>query len=281
MSGYLNLTCSASESLEDELPEILATFSVLGCHVDPGVEAGRVLFHVFFESDHHYEALSLAQVLEKRGASDVRLEEAPQEDWLAEYRKGLQPLEIGNLWWLDPHPETPTPAPQGRVRITIEPRMAFGTGSHETTQLIMLELEGRRLDGASVLDVGTGSGILGLASIARGASWVAGHDNDPQAIFVAREIARQQDLELTPSYLVSTAACFASKTFDLVLCNMISEHFLPMLPDLSRVMKDHGEIVLSGILNTQKASIVSELRKVGLEVSREDSLNEWVCLVAS
>jgi len=281
MSGYLNLTCSAAMSLEDELPDILAPFSVLGCQVDPVASDGTVVLHVFFESSQNDEAVSLGRVLEKYGATDVRLEEVPQEDWLAEYRRGLQPLKIGDLWWLDPHPDSPTKAPPGRVRLTIEPRMAFGTGSHETTQLIMLELERRRLDGAYVLDVGTGSGILGLASIARGASWVVGHDNDPQAIFVAREIARQQDLSSTPSYLVSTAACFAPKSFDLVVCNMISEHFLPMLPDMRRVMRDDGEIIMSGILATQKASIITELRKVGLNVLREGLLNEWVSLVAS
>jgi len=281
MTGYLNLKCSLPESLEVELPEILSASLILGCQVDPGVEGRTLVLQVFFESDHRDDAIALGRVLETHGATGIVLEEAPQEDWLAEYRQGLHPIEIGHLWWLDPHPEAPTPAPPGRIRLTIEPRMAFGTGSHETTQLILLELERRQLDGVRVLDIGTGSGILGLASIARGASWVIGHDNDPQAIFVAREIARQQDLSSTPSYLVSTAACFAEKSFDLVLCNMISEHFLPMLPDMIRIMKDDGEIVLSGILETQKASIVDELQKAGLEVSRVGSLNEWVSITAS
>jgi ribosomal protein L11 methyltransferase len=123
--------------------------------------------------------------------------------------------------------------------------------------------------------VGSGSGILCLAALARGASWTVGVEIDAQAVWVARQIAEQQEHPCRPDYVIGEVASIGASRFDLILCNMIVEHFRPFLPTLGGHMERGGQLVLSGMLNSQVASVRREAETFGFIVQRERRLEDW------
>ncbi len=281
-AGYLTLGCLAAPWVEDALAEELMPFSVLGAEIVE-FSAHLIRIKIYLASDQTAVARELEGVLAGLGCHDIELSTLAEEDWLLAYRTHVKPFAVGRRWWLDPHPGDPTPAPDRRWRLAIEPRMAFGTGSHESTQLVLLELEELEpaaLKGRRVLDVGTGSGILALAAELLGAHQVVGLDVDPQAVWVARQIVRDQEWPAAPRLVVGPLACLGEVTFDLVLCNMIPENFLPLLDDLARVLGATGQLMLSGLLSGQGEAVGAELRRVGLQVVGERISNEWLGLRA-
>jgi ribosomal protein L11 methyltransferase len=158
--------------------------------------------------------------------------------------------------------------------------MAFGSGSHESTSLILSALETADLKGRSVLDVGTGSGILALAAELSGARRVIGVDIDAVAIHIARQIGDLQEWRPGVHYVVGSVGCAAGGVFDLVLCNMISAHFVPLLDALATALAPHGTLVLSGLLVEESGDVVAELQERGLVAGPAAVLNEWACLSA-
>ena len=137
---YISIRCLIPSDLEDELPELLAPWKVLGTEIGEDSERG-VLVSVFLRGDDAVGAEGVRRVLVDHGAQGVEQQSLEADDWLASYREQVRPFEVGGCWWIDPHPERPTAAPAGRRRVVIEPRMAFGTGTHESTRAILMALE--------------------------------------------------------------------------------------------------------------------------------------------
>ncbi len=278
MTEFLLVTCEFPPSLEGKLTEAMASWPVLGCQVeDVGPDALLVTVYV---APANADALAgIARQLAALGAREVATGSLPDADWLAEYRRQVTPRAVGRRFWIDPHPAEPTPPPGDRLHLLVEPRQAFGTGSHESTALVLTCLEQIDLQGRSVLDVGTGSSILALAAAALGASWVAGFDIDLEAVFVARQTVRAQ---LTP-YSVAlfagpVAALGAAARFDVVLANLLPAQLEPILPDLRALLADGGELVVSGLLAGQKAAMAADLQHLGLEAVAALAMGEWVAL---
>ncbi len=277
-ADYLMVRARVASALEDQLPELLDGLDVLGVEVGTADADGRVAVAICLTGGDEAGAARVGDLLAGRGALEVGCAPQAAEDWMAAYRRVVHPLAIGRTWWVDPHPANPTPAPAGRTRLVVEPRMAFGTGSHESTQLILTVIEDQPCAGRRVLDVGTGSGILSLACLARGAAWAVGVDNDAQSVWVARETALVQDRPWRPRFVVGSSGCIAAAGFDLVLCNMIVERFSPLLADLAAALAPGGALLLSGLLGEQRDEVVAALARVGLRPVAERRLAEWACL---
>ena len=188
------------------------------------------------------------------------------------------PSRWGSTWWVDPHPEEPSPAPEGRERLVLEPRSAFGSGSHESTQLILLALEERHLGGKRVLDVGTGSGVLSIAAVRRGADLAVGFDVDPLAVAVARDTLRVQESPAAVRLFLGEIGAVGEGRFDLVLANIVSGVLLPILPEIRRVLAPGGEAVLAGLLLSERAHAEREAAVAGFEISARGVLGEWLSL---
>ena len=158
--------------------------------------------------------------------------------------------------------------------------MAFGTGSHESTQAILLALEDVEVTDRRVLDVGTGSGILALAVESLGAAPVVGLDIDETAIWVARETARQQEWPSRAKYVVGPVECIGGVEFDIVMCNMISTVFLPLVGELRRLLAPAGIAIFSGLLGSEVDSVSGELEDAGFAIRSHGIHGEWASLVA-
>ncbi len=280
MDTYVSLCCSLPESMEEALPWLVGRWPVLGTQIcEAG--AGRVTATIFLHPDHEDAVDPLGVALGELGAEDLRVEPVAAEDWLAGYRLGVRPFSVGDGWWIDPHPDRPTAAPQGRLRLAVEPRMAFGSGSHESTRLVLLALEGLEVAGAGVLDIGAGSGILALAAEKLGASLVVALDIDPGTVWVARQIAGQQEEPSRVQFVLGPVACICGPGFDLVLCNMIASHFVPLLGDLRRLIGAGGLAVISGLLVSEREAVTETLAANGLQVRGDATLGEWASLTVA
>ncbi len=271
----LRLRFEIGSDREDGLAEILNRHSTLGASLVTRAD-GRLGVDVFFGSDDGRLIPDLVRALVEIGVERTEVGTQEAEDWLASYRETIRPFVVGKGWWIDPHPGTPTPAPEGYRRLVIEPRMAFGTGSHQSTALVLMELESRPPEGLTILDVGTGSGVLALAAQRLGAAWVVGFDLDLEAVMVARQIRRDQDFSCDPAYFAGPWSAIGPAAFDLIVCNMISEHFLPMSRSFRQMLTAEGSVVFSGILESEAAEVSMALEHQGYRTLSVRTLDEWV-----
>ncbi len=280
MTTYLCLRCNFSKGLEEDLPDIAVSWPVLGVEIDDS--EGDVVRAAIYGESAEADALSrIADVLTDHGATEIRIETFGEQDWLRGYRDAVQPFAVGDRWWIDPHPDDPSQAPGHRRRLVIEPRTAFGSGSHESTMMVLSALEEIEVVGADVLDVGTGSGILALATESLGARRVVALDIDDNAIWVARQISTQQEWTPLVQYILGPVTCIGVAQFQVILCNMISSNFRPLLADMSRVLAANGLIILAGLLAAEIDAVTRALLSVGLESKSRRVLGEWASLSAT
>jgi ribosomal protein L11 methyltransferase len=279
MTGCVELSCELPVEAEELLPEILGQLSVLGAHIGDAV-GDVVALRVFIDGDRAGEQARLRAALAVMGARRIEVRVVESQDWLAGYRESARPFATGRSWWIDPRPDQPTAAPIGRRRLAIEPRTAFGSGTHESTRLVLAALEALSLRGRSVLDIGTGSGILAIAADRLGARPVVAFDVDREAIWVARRTAIEQDWLAHPLLFAGPIAAVGRHRFDVVLCNMVTEHFRPLMPDIRRVLAPAGFAVLSGMLETELADVCAILHGAGFEVRDQRRSGEWLSLTA-
>lgn len=279
MSAYLSIRCSIPSILEDELPTVLFEIPVLGTEID-AQNGDRAEVTVFLPDTEIDRVAELKSLITAAGGEVIEIAIVEDEDWMANYRALVQPFGVGTMWWVDPHPDTPTAAPPGRMRLVMPPRMAFGSGSHESTRLLLTALETTDLNGRKVLDVGTGSGILALASDLRGAVRVLAVDIDPVAVYTACQIRDLQEWRSRVHFVTGSAECAAGGLFDLILCNMISAQFVPLLDAMISKLALGGTLMLSGLLVGEFDSLSDELNRRGLKASPMVSLGDWASLSA-
>jgi len=277
VSDYLTVTCRLPADAEERLAQALEAWPVLGCQVE---DAGsQVDVTVYLDAGEARAVGRVTEGLRALGGEDVAAASFAGEDWLARYRLHVTPIPVGTKFWFDPHPAAPTPPPDGRIHLFVEPRQAFGTGSHESTQLVLVFLERMELVGATVLDVGTGSGILCLAATSLGAASAVGFDIDLDAVFVARQTAAAQVSALPVRFFAGSAPALRSRPyFDVVLANLLPSQLEPLLPQVRRAMREGGTLVVSGLMADQRTAVEAELGRFALQVDEAIQAGEWVAL---
>lgn len=206
---------------------------------------------------------------------DLKVSEIADRDWLAEWKKDWQPVEVGRFIIAPPWSEIADAA--GRIVIRIEPGMAFGTGTHETTRLCLKAIE-KYFRGGSFLDAGTGTGILAMAAAnlfpdAR----VEACDTDAEAIEIAKENARLNGVAEQIAFRVGTVG-EQTLSADLVCANLTAPVIVDLLPSL--LGATCGRLVLSGILDSQVELVQSRLSELGVTALEIDQDGEWIAFVA-
>lgn len=211
---------------------------------------------------------------------EVKLEVFNEEnkDWLAEWKKGFKPFLFSTPFWVVPAwCEPPPEAPKDpKYIIFVEPGMAFGTGTHETTRLaaslIIAELS--KKPAGSLIDVGTGTGILALIAHREGVKRVIGIDNDPEACRTGREnLERNHESEIE---IPDAGIEDIKESFDIVVANIIDGVLTLLSQDLNRVLKPGGRMILSGVLMDRESEFYENFTlKTGLKLIKKISEGEW------
>jgi len=280
-TAYLELDCTLPSASEEWLLECLDGLVVLGSSLDT-LPDGRLLARIYVDPTQHRDIAELVRRLRELGGEVSGPVERPEEDWIAAYREHAVPFGVGRSWWIDPHPDRPTAAPTGRTRLVLEPRRAFGSGTHESTRLALTALEHRPPEGRSVLDVGTGSGVLALAAERLGAREIVALDIDPMCVWIARETARQQEWEVRGVRLLAGTldALAPGARFDVVVCNMVGDRMSPLLGLLADHLAPDGWAVLSGLLAVERAPLGERLSRCRLVAGDEFALGDWIAFEA-
>jgi ribosomal protein L11 methyltransferase len=201
-------------------------------------------------------------------------EREPERDWLADWKAGLNPITVGGITivptWLADDEEL-----SKAETVVLDPGMAFGTGHHATTRLCLRAMQRIGVEQRSVLDVGTGSGILAIAAAKLGAQTVTAIDTDPEAVAVARENAEVNGVAIEV-LTGSLDAVAASRSFAIVVANIVTPEILHLAAELLAVTAEH--LIVSGISAGRSADVRRALTDLGAQVVDDLREDEWAAI---
>lgn len=223
------------------------------------------------------------QLLKSRGLTDEELgswefvlSDKPNEDWSKKWKEKWSVTKVSDRITVVPDWIEYIPQRENEVVIKLEPGCAFGTGTHQTTQLCMKMTEKYMLKGVRVADIGMGSGILAICAKKLGASYAYGCDNDETVIDVAEENALKNNADC--KFELNTADKITEK-FDFVLANILHNVLAEIMDDLRAILNDGAIMVLSGILDEKKQVVLDAIKKYNLELLEEAHQDQWVGLI--
>lgn len=241
----------------------------------------EVTVHLYIAPDENFaEIAELMQDRLTRAEVPYTLscEGVKQEDWENGWKRYYHAMEIGRRLAIVPSWETCTTS---RAVITLDPGMAFGTGTHETTALCLETLDEHVRGGERVLDIGTGSGILAIAALKLGAAGAEGVDIDPMCVRTAGENAQRNGVQQNFKVLVGDLSNQASGQYDIICANIVANAIKALVPDVPALLKPDGIFMASGIIDTRKDEVVEAVQAAGLAVQQIKEKNGWVCLVCT
>ena len=239
----------------------------------------EVTVHLYIAPDENFaeiaelmrDRLARAEVPYQMETLGVR-----QEDWESGWKQYYHAMDIGRRLAVVPSWER---YDTDRTVITLDPGMAFGTGTHETTALCLETLDAVIQGGERVLDIGTGSGILAIAALKLGAAAAEGVDIDPMCVRTAGENAARNGVSDRLQVLIGDLSDKASGTYDVICANIVANAIKALAPEVPALLREHGTFVASGIIDTRRDEVIEALRAAGLDVQEVKEKNGWVALV--
>ncbi len=283
--------------IEDNVP--LTQSETKGMFIDilpelpPDDGTARVSFYLDLEADQAACLAGVQKGLEELrgfvdlGEATITCSETKDKDWINNWKRYFKPFLVDDLLIKPTWEEIPE-GMSGKLMIEIDPGTAFGTGSHETTQLCIRELQKYMKPGDRVLDVGTGSGILAIAALKLGASFAFGTDLDENAVAAARENAEVNGITET-QFVLETGNIIddgalqekaGTGVYDVAVANILAPVIIALQGEAGKHLKEGGIFITSGIINTKedevRAAFEANPRWEILETARQ---NDWVSIV--
>ncbi|MBR3768592.1 MAG: 50S ribosomal protein L11 methyltransferase [Clostridia bacterium] len=238
------------------------------------------IVHIYISPEENpQEAVSfIKERLDSEGITySIELDNCAREDWENNWKQYFKPIKVGNNLlirpiWIDDYDA------DGRVVLNLEPGIAFGTGTHETTRLCLEALENYITEDTHMLDVGCGSGILSVAGMLFGAKDVTGVDIDKLAVKVAVENGKLNGLEY-PAYnmIVGNLIDRISGKYNVVTANIVADAIIMLTPDVKNFLSDDAVYIVSGIIDIREDEVLACLEENGFNVINRRSENGWVC----
>ncbi|MBS0423482.1 MAG: 50S ribosomal protein L11 methyltransferase [Proteobacteria bacterium] len=256
---------------------------------EPGEPSGEIWQHaeisaLFNENADINKILRyVAHIAQSDQQLNYRTERIEEQDWVRLTQSQFGPIQISPRLWIVPtwHQFPDSAA----INLILDPGLAFGTGSHPTTQLCLRWLDQNLQPGSNVVDYGCGSGILAIAALKLGARHVAGIDIDPQAIKASEENALRNQCDPSKFDFTATQSTTpqdfqSQEQADIVVANILANPLILLAPLLSQIVRPHGHIVLSGILKEQ-AEEVRDTYQRWFNMSIDGEQEGWVLLTGS
>ena len=301
MTNYYELKISINPNLEEIVSDIFFTnFDCEGVVLEEETyknlemtSTTKGTLRVFLNQDENYENMSfkISNLLEKQkevlkmrgfyekelGSWDFSLEEKENQDWSQKWKEKWNVTHITDKITVVPSWIEYSPKPD-EIIITLDPGCAFGTGTHQTTQLCMKALEKYMNPQDKVADIGTGSGILAILAMKLGASEAYGCDIDDTVIEVCYKNAKVNNVEC--KFELNTADKLNEK-YDFICANILHNVLAEIMPDLKKLMKDNAKLALSGILDEKKDVVLDAIKDNGLKIIDTISQDQWVSFIVT
>ncbi|MEG0269489.1 MAG: 50S ribosomal protein L11 methyltransferase [Clostridia bacterium] len=247
-----------------------------------------VLVKAWFEQNEHIhtllesvrlrlEELSLADFGLPMGKLSLDIQNVADEDWSEVWKKFYKPFRVGTKLVVKPTWE-PFERKQGDLVIELDPGMAFGTGTHETTFMCMQLLERHLTQGMRVMDVGTGSGILAIAAAKLGAKEVLAIDIDPDAVKVAKENITLNHVNENVRVVVGDLVKSEAMPCELAVANIVADAICMLAGPLTRHLVPHGLLLCSGIIREREQDVLVAAKAAGYQQVDRIEKGEWVAL---
>ena len=238
-----------------------------------------VIVHMYLAPDENpAEVLPLfRQRLDDAGVEyTLNTEGVEQEDWQNAWKQYYHAMDIGRRLAIVPGWEE---YDTDRTVITMDPGMAFGTGTHETTSLCLETLDELVQGGERVLDIGTGSGILAIAALKLGAKEAEGVDIDPMCVRTAGENAQRNGVAEKFTVLVGDLSDKASGVYDIITANIVAAAILSLAPAVPALMAPGAKFIASGIIDERRDEVLDGLKAAGLRPVQVKEKRGWVCII--
>lgn len=213
------------------------------------------------------------------GSGTVELSNVNQEDWESAWKQYFKPVHVTDRIVVKPEWEEYSPQ-EGEIVIEIDPGMAFGTGTHETTSMCINQIEKNLKAGDRVIDIGSGSGILSMAAVLLGAEKATGVDLDPVAVRVALENVELNNLQDKIEILHGNLTDVIREKADIVVANIMADIILMLLEDVREFIKDDGLFISSGIIQEKRAAVEARLLEKNFSIVEVETKGEWCAITA-
>ena len=213
------------------------------------------------------------------GSGTVELSNVNQEDWESAWKQYFKPVHVTDRIVVKPEWEEYSPQ-EGEIVIEIDPGMAFGTGTHETTSMCINQIEKNLKEGDRVIDIGSGSGILSMAAVLLGAEKATGVDLDPVAVRVALENVELNNLQDKIEILHGNLTDVIREKADIVVANIMADIILILLEDVREFIKDDGLFISSGIIQEKRAAVEARLLEKNFSIVEVETKGEWCAITA-
>jgi len=281
METYLEIAIGAPEHQREIL---VATMVELGCEGFQETESDLLCYirreRLQGGAFERFQADVRSLLAATSSNAAVRFREFADENWNEQWERTIQPIEIGERFVVKPSWSTYENV-QERLILAIDPKMSFGTGYHETTRLMLQLLERHLKVGSTVLDVGTGTGILAIAAVKLGARSSSGIDNDPWSIENARENVALNGVTANVTITDAPLEQFGASSAGMIVANLTLNTNLSMLGEFHRILTPGGLLLLSGLLLPDEGAMADGLLRHRFVPSDRMVEREWIALVAS
>ena len=241
----------------------------------------RAWIHIYISPEENPQE-AVAFLRERYAAvgieNEIAMDSCAEEDWLHNWKKYFKPIPVGEKLLIRPTWEE-VEDPKGRIVLDLDPGLAFGTGTHETTRLCMEMLERYGKPGADVLDVGCGSGILSVAALLLGAGKAVGVDIDELAVKTARENAALNHVQDRFTAICGNLTDRVSGIFDVVVANIVADVIIQLTRDVETFMRPDTVYLMSGIIDTREEDVLRAIEPHFTVIDRKTEKG-WVALAA-
>ena len=242
----------------------------------------QTLIHLYISPEEN--PMEAVQFLKERFSAEqipveVVTDTVSEQDWANNWKKYFKPLPVGEKLLIRPTWET-VENTEGRAVLSIDPGMAFGTGGHDTTRMVLEAIESVVTPDTDVLDVGCGSGILSIASLLLGAKSAVGVDIDAVAVKMAVENGTINGFE-PPRYVMKQGDLVEEihGEFDLVVANIVADAIIMLSKSIPQFLKPNGTYIVSGIIDTREQDVVQALTECGFVIRERRFHGGWLCFV--
>jgi len=241
---------------------------------------GVILKAYFSEEEDLEEILKLAmEKIENENLGEIITKDIDESDWADNWKQHYKTSRLGSSIIIKPSWEEYEPL-SGDIIIQLDPGMAFGTGTHETTMMCAEALEKHIRQDKTVIDVGCGSGILSIIAAKLGASYTLGTDLDPMCVRVSKENIIINKVEHQVEILLGNLLDMTDKKADIIVANIVAEVIVGLIPTLKNHLKEDGVFICSGIIEDKTSLVEDTLLDNGYEILEIKKMNGWVAIVS-